>query len=50
MRRERYPLSRMAFTQQLKMAGCWTDRTNRVRLWRGITLRDRESVTGSDGQ
>ena len=47
-RQEPYPLSRMAFTQQLKEAGCWTDRTNRARIWRGITLVARENVTGSD--
>ena len=48
-RQERYPLSRMAFTQQLKAAGFRTDRTNRARIWRGITLVDQEIVTGSDG-
>lgn len=46
---ERYPLSRMAFTQQLKAVGCRTDRTNSVRIWRGITLVGREIVMGSDG-
>jgi hypothetical protein len=40
-RQERYPLSRMAFTQQLREAGCRTDLA-------GITLVDREIVTGSD--
>ena len=46
---ERFPLSRMAFTQQLKRAGCRTDRTNSARIWRGITLMKQEIVTGSDG-
>lgn len=35
---ERYPLSRAAFTQQLKAAGCRAGRTNSARIWRGITL------------
>lgn len=47
-RQERYPLSRVAFTQQLKAAGCRTDRTNSARIWRGITLVNHKTVTGSD--
>ncbi len=45
---ERYPLSRAAFTQQLKAAGCRAGRTNSARIWRGITLVSWETVTGSD--
>lgn len=41
-RQERYPLSRSAFTQQLKAAGCQATRTNRARIWRGITLVNRK--------
>jgi tetratricopeptide (TPR) repeat protein len=37
-RQERYPLSRWAFTAQLKVRGCRADRTNAVRIWRGIAL------------
>jgi len=36
--RERFPLSRRAFTAQLKAHGCRAGRTNAARIWRGITL------------
>ncbi len=49
-RQERYPLSRAAFTRQLKAAGCQTGRTNRARIWRGIALMKRETVTADDSQ
>ncbi len=39
---ERFPLSRRAFAAQLKGYGCRTDRTNTVRIWRGITLVKQE--------
>ncbi len=45
---ERYPLSRTTFTQQLKALGCRADRTNSARIWRGITVVNRETVTDSD--
>jgi tetratricopeptide (TPR) repeat protein len=35
---ERFPLSRRAFTAQLKTHGCRAGRTNAARIWRGITL------------
>jgi tetratricopeptide (TPR) repeat protein/DNA-binding XRE family transcriptional regulator len=47
---EQYPLSRAAFTQQVKAAGCRADRTNSARIWRGVALRKREIVTKSDGE
>lgn len=40
---ERYPLSRTAFTQQLKAFGCQASRTNTARIWRGIALVNRET-------
>ncbi|HZO73063.1 MAG TPA: FxSxx-COOH system tetratricopeptide repeat protein [Ktedonobacteraceae bacterium] len=39
---ERFPLSRHAFTAQLKAHGCRADRTNRARIWRGIALVNKE--------
>jgi len=47
---ERYQLSRTAFTQQVKAAGCRTGRTNSARTWRGITVVKRETVTESESQ
>ncbi len=35
---ERYPLSRRAFTNQLKALGCRADRTTIARIWRGIAI------------
>ena len=35
---QRFPLSRRAFTAQLKGHGCWADRTNTARVWRGIAV------------
>jgi tetratricopeptide (TPR) repeat protein/transcriptional regulator with XRE-family HTH domain len=35
---ERFPLSRRAFTTQLKAHGCHADRTETARIWRGITI------------
>jgi tetratricopeptide (TPR) repeat protein/DNA-binding XRE family transcriptional regulator len=35
---ERFPLSRRAFTVQLKAHGCRADRTPSSRIWRGIAL------------
>jgi hypothetical protein len=35
---ERYLLSRAAFTQRVKAAGCRAGRTNSAQIWRGITL------------
>ena len=35
---ERFPLSRRAFTAQLKTHGCRADRTATTRIWRGIAL------------
>ena len=40
---ERFPLSRRAFTAQLKASGCHADRTNTARIWRGITIVKKES-------
>ncbi len=39
---ERFPLSRHAFTTQLKARGCCADRTNKARIWRGIGLLNQE--------
>lgn len=39
---ERFPLSRRAFTTQLKAHGCRADRTNKARIWRGIGLLKQE--------
>ncbi|HEU5230275.1 MAG TPA: tetratricopeptide repeat protein, partial [Ktedonobacteraceae bacterium] len=39
---ERFPLSRRAFTTQLKAYGCRPDRTNRARIWRGIALLNQD--------
>jgi len=35
---ERYPLSRGAFSAQLKAHACRADRTKTTRIWRGIAL------------
>ncbi len=35
---KRVPLSRRAFTAQIKARGCRVDRTNSARIWRGIRL------------
>jgi len=35
---ERFPLSRRAFSAQLKAHGCRADRTKAARIWRGITI------------
>ncbi len=40
---ERFPLSRRAFTVQLKMHNCRADRTKAARIWRGITLAEKGS-------
>jgi tetratricopeptide (TPR) repeat protein len=45
---ERSPLSRAAFTEQLKALGCRAGRTNSARIWRGITLVNQETVTRGD--
>jgi tetratricopeptide (TPR) repeat protein len=37
---ERFPLSRRAFTAQLKAHGYRADRTNAARIWRGIAVVD----------
>lgn len=39
---EHFPLSRHAFTMQLKAHGCRPDRTNTARIWRGIALMKQE--------
>lgn len=35
---ERFPLTRRAFTDQLKVHGCHSHRTNTARIWRGIAV------------
>jgi tetratricopeptide (TPR) repeat protein len=40
---EHFPLSRRAFTNQLKAHGCRADRTNTDRIWRGIAIVTRNS-------
>lgn len=42
---ERFPLSRRAFTIQLKEHGCLADRTRTTRIWRGISI-----VTAGDSR
>ena len=37
-RHERFPLTRRAFTAQLKAHGCHADRTKTTRIWRGIRV------------
>jgi hypothetical protein len=39
---ERFPLSRRAFSAQLKAHGYRSDRTNSARIWRGIAVVNRE--------
>ncbi len=37
----RVPLPRRAFAEQMKARGCRTDRTSTARIWRGITLANK---------
>lgn len=39
---ESFPLSRRAFAAQLRVHGCYTDRTSTARIWRGVALVNRE--------
>ncbi|HET8841587.1 MAG TPA: FxSxx-COOH system tetratricopeptide repeat protein, partial [Ktedonobacteraceae bacterium] len=40
--RERFPLSRRAFAEQLKARGLQSDRTNTARIWRGVITTQKE--------
>jgi tetratricopeptide (TPR) repeat protein len=44
--RELFPLSRRAFTTQLKAHGCRADRTRAARIWRGIALVSKHDGRG----
>lgn len=43
---ERFALSRKAFIAQLKVHGCFADRTKTARIWRGITLVEKHGDGG----
>ena len=42
VQKQGFPLSRRAFTAQLKAHGCRADRTKTARVWRGITIVKKE--------